>query len=719
MKRIAVLCLVILLALSAASPASAQSGADLFQQALQKERVEGDLKAAVVLYQRILEQHAADRALSARVLVQLGQAYEKMGNADARASYQRVIREYADQPEQVTVARARLDALSASTTRSASTGPTVRRLWSGDDVDESGGPTRDGRLLTFVDWNTGDLAARDLTTGESRRLTYKQDTWGGDGSFALSSTPSLDGRRVAYGWETDERQTKEPTKFELRLVGIDGGEPRVLYSDPELAGVKPSEWSPDGRLVLTLLTRRDRTTQVALISAADGAVRVLKTLAWPGPGKMSFSPDGRYLVYDRPPREDAQQRDVYVLATDGSVETALVQHPAQDVVMGWAPDGRHVLFASDRTGDMSVWLAPVVDGKPAGDPLLVRRDPELATAVPMGFTREGAFLFGVNASATDVYVASIDPSSGGAVGTPARLLDHFVGTNRWADWRSDGTAAVYMAKRQAGPSNESELLIVRSLATGAERVVPNRLEWLRAPRWSPDGQYIVGRGRDQNGRVGIFRIDPQSGEATMLAEGDGLWFAGWAADPASVVYWIQDQSHQTLAIVRQRLDNGESKDLVRLDWSPKTNLYMAGVSPDGRQVAFASFPTAGVPSTLQVVSSDGGEIRELFQAPREPDGAYVGLGLAWSTDSRHVFFVLQGGGKARLMRVAATGGPAQETGVVMDGMITQLRALPDGRRLSFTAGGQAVEVWIMENFLPKTEAPAGTGGAERAPRCGG
>jgi len=561
-------------------------------------------------------------------------------------------------------------------------------------------------LLTFVDWNTGDLAARDLTTGQNRRLTSKE-TWGDDGSFALNSTPSPDGRRVAYGWETDERQTKEATQFELRLVGIDGGEPRVLYTDPEVEGVKPSEWSPDGRHILTMLTRRDHSTQIALISATDGAVRVLRTLAWPGPGKMGFSPDGRYVVYDRPAREDAEQRDIYVLATGGSAETALVQHPAQDIVMGWAPDGRHVLFGSDRTGEMSVWLAPVSDGKPAGEPLLVRRDPELATAVPMGFTQDGAFLYGVNASATDVYLASIDPSSGGATGAPALLLDHFVGTNRWADWTRDGTAAVYMAKRQSGPSNESELLIVRTVATGAEHVVPSRLQWLRTPRWSPDGRYIVGRGQDQNGRAGIFRVDPQSGEATTLVEGSGRFLAGWSADPASVVYWIQDQSHQTLAIARQRLDNGESEDLVRLEWAPWTNLYVADVSPDGRQVAFASFPSQGAPSTLQVVSSNGGEVRQLFQAPREPDGAYVGLGLAWSTDSRHVFFVLQGGGKARLMRVAATGGAAQETGVVMDGMITQPRALPDGQRIGFTAGDQAVEVWIMENFLPQETGPGG------------
>ena len=124
MKCIALISLAILLLLASTSSALAQGGNDLFQQALRKERVDGDLKAAIALYQRILKEETADRALCAKTLLQLGQAYEKMGMADARSSYQRLIREYADQSEQVTVARARLGALSAGAV-GATTGSTL------------------------------------------------------------------------------------------------------------------------------------------------------------------------------------------------------------------------------------------------------------------------------------------------------------------------------------------------------------------------------------------------------------------------------------------------------------------------------------------------------------------------------------------------------------------------------------------------------------------
>jgi hypothetical protein len=35
-----------------------------------------------------------------------------------------------------------------------------------------------------------------------------------------------------------------------------------------------------------------------------------------------------------------------------------------------------------------------------------------------------------------------------------------------------------------------------------------------------------------------------------------------------------------------------------------------------------------------------------------------------------------------------------------------LRFHPDGKRIAFTAGSYSGEVWVLENFLPKTEAQA-------------
>ena len=195
-------------------------------------------------------------------------------------------------------------------------------------------------------------------------------------------------------------------------------------------------------------------------------------------------------------------------------------------------------------------------------------------------------------------------------------------------------------------------------------------------------------------------------------DGRGRYFAGWSADAKSVIYRLQDFAHRTSAVIKQRLDNSEVQDLFRVSGT-RTNLTEADVSPDGKQVAFVFFADSSLPPTLQVVSADGGDTRQVLRAPA---GYEIGT-LTWSADSRYIFFVLNraaadsasaaGSGveKSRIMRVAATGGPAQETGVAMD-HIGWLHAHPDGQHVGFTAGGQAMEVWLMENFLPKADAGA-------------
>src|SRR5436189_276365 len=89
----------------------AQTGNDLFQQALVKERTEGNLPEAIKLYQSIVQKYGSDRKLVAKALFQIGQAYEKLGNAEARKAYERIAREFADQKEVAADAGRRLAAL--------------------------------------------------------------------------------------------------------------------------------------------------------------------------------------------------------------------------------------------------------------------------------------------------------------------------------------------------------------------------------------------------------------------------------------------------------------------------------------------------------------------------------------------------------------------------------------------------------------------------------
>ena len=77
-----------------------QAGEDLFQKALRLERNEGNLKEAIVLYQKVVTE-AKDQSLAANAQLRIGYCYEKMGLMDAQKAFQKVIDNYPGQEKAV------------------------------------------------------------------------------------------------------------------------------------------------------------------------------------------------------------------------------------------------------------------------------------------------------------------------------------------------------------------------------------------------------------------------------------------------------------------------------------------------------------------------------------------------------------------------------------------------------------------------------------------
>ena len=101
-------------AVSSAQQAASNRAEVALQAAIKIETIDGDLRAAIAAYRKVADTYQTDRAVAAKALVRAGQCYEKLGEAqakEARATYQRVVRDYADQAETVAQARLRLAAL--------------------------------------------------------------------------------------------------------------------------------------------------------------------------------------------------------------------------------------------------------------------------------------------------------------------------------------------------------------------------------------------------------------------------------------------------------------------------------------------------------------------------------------------------------------------------------------------------------------------------------
>jgi len=693
--------------LTLAAPAvGQQTPGEILQSALYKQQVEGDLEGAVTILEGLVEDFGQHREIAARALVQLGLAHETLGSTEAQRAYQRIVSDYPDQQEQVAVARTRLAALVRPAAPTNPSGIVVRQVWTGPDVDVTGGPSLDGRYLSYVDWETGgDLAIRDLFTGEKRRLTSRAP-----GESAFYSRISPDGQHVAYVWVDQENP------YHLRVTSIDdvrnGVEPRVLVRNTR-GYMEFGDWSPDGQSLLANIRGID------LISVSDGTMTTLKTLNWGRP-QPRFSPDGRWIVYHVRPQQDSPDRDIFVLAADGSRETPLVEHPGDDFVLGWAPDGKRILFASNRSGVLSAWVIAVEDGKPRGAPELVK--PDIGNIVPMGFTRTGAFYYGTSTGMSDVYTATLDPATGRVVTPPAPVSPQFQGRGSSPAFSPDGQFIAYLSRRRAAASLVAgpRVICIRSLKTGAEREIstPLLFETNYRLHWSPDGRFLLATGRDvSTGRGGLYRIDVQSGEVAAIVQGSNRGtrpHGVWSADGKAISYShrpAESQTPITTAIRRRDVETGQETEIYRSATSDAGPNNLA-LSPDGRWLAFGLGRSYVSSSVLMVMPAAGGEPRELMRLPRAEDrfaSSFTSFsGLEWARDGRHLLFTKTQGGvgsafESELWRISVEGGEPHKVGLTTQRRGT-LAMHPDGRQIAFTAGETKREVWVMENLLPPLQA---------------
>ena len=612
--------------------------------------------------------------------------------------------------------------------------PEVRRVWADIRTNTLGQPSPDGRYLSFTDWETGDLAVRDLTTGQNFRLTNNPRDFT---EYAYFSTFAPDSRRIAYAWFNERKF------YELRIINIEHltrglplpalniglttprdpslegtpnprppylgrnisagatPKPRVLYRSEDVQFIKPSIWSTDGTAILTLFFGARILNQMVLISPEDGSVQVLKIPFWIYPKKMSLSPDRRYVAYDLNQEPPYLQRDISLLSTTENEDLPLVVHPANDVFPVWAPDNRHILFASDRSGTLDLWLIAVADGKAQGPPVPVKKD--IGRFLPLGFTSSGAFFYGLRTGNEDAYVASIDPATGEAASSPAPVSRVFKGVNRSPDWSPDGRRLAYLTHVDTENQGlESRVISIRSEETGNEQQVGTPgLSYLNWLRWSPDGCCFLVGGSDTDNFGGLYRVNAETGKTTQIVRGAYAPPRGyegvWSADGKGI-YYVHEDLRDTETSIRYRdLASGEEKQIHCTDTPWRLNNL--ALSRDGKMLAFGmSKGNRTHASALYVLPASDGKPRELFKLKRAELS-----GFAWTPDGEHLLFSRKDEPSPRLWRIAVGGGKPRPLGLETNEE-ARISLHPDGRRIAFTSGKTNIEVWMMDRFLPEFRA---------------
>lgn len=669
---------------SAAAPVMlrAQSGYDLFQKALATERADGNLREAIELYARVAREFAADRALAARALLRMADCYEKLGNPEAARIYERVTRDYADQRAAVEEARAYL---RTNEDRSRGKSMVSRKVWSGPQVAPEGSVSADGRFVTYPAWDVGDLGLHDLVTGKSRLLTHNGYA---HTQYAQGSAISRDSRRVAYAWYNGA------DRYQLRVVPVTEtgtAEPRIVYNNPDVNWLWPFEWSPDDKTIAVWLQRKDHTSQIALLSVADGSMRILKSLDWRGAERLSFSPDGKYLGFDVIVSDtDSNERDVFAIAVDGSREHPVVQHPGHDRMMGWSQDGRTLLFASDRTGTLGLWGIPVMNGAATGPAFAIKTE---IAPISYGTTRSGTLFTLARIGTQDVKTASVDLPSGRLTAGPESAVRGVIGANRFPDWSPDGKSLAYISNRSV--TSRDRVIVIRSLDDGRTRELRILLNYSGQLRWTPDSRAFILAAKDLRGRDGVYRIDAQTGALTQLvslSSEAGSMIAQISADGTKLYYWRGEVLRATpgSAYVEHDLATGAERVIFADGWPVYPSL-----SPDGRYLVGVVNDEQTRRTTVVLVTVSSGERKEVYAAPEFGSLSYF---VNWTPDGQQVVVPVRQAGSYEGLLVPVFGGAPRRLGFEIGQL--GVRFHPDGRQIAFTTGRGMLELWALENFLP-------------------
>ncbi len=686
-----------------------QAGEDLFQKALRLERNEGNLEEAIVIYQRIINE-SQDKALKAQAQLRIGLCYEKLGKQEAQKAFQKVIDNYPNQLETVKVAREKLASLLIA--KADVKEMKIRKVLEGLIVVYSS-VSPDGRYYAYPDWEKGgNLAVRNFATGKNRILTEDK------GGFAFDARWSPDGKKLAYTW-TD---WSDVNIGELRSVGLEGSGSRIIFKKQGVHAL-PFDWSLDGKHILASFSGKpfslkDESVNLGLVSGEDGSIQILKTFKLTESFQSNrlikegyFSPDGLSIAYTKEVKSGQSiQNDIFLFSIGEKKEIPMVKHPADEYLLGWSPDGKHLLFASNRTGTLGVWTVRVSELGIYKDPVLIRDN--MGSMIPLGVTDDGSFYYGLRNDLSFIFLAGYDHESGKIIDSPRKLSLPFEGHNSDPCFSPDGNRLAYRSDRGVFRKFNNTVLCVRNLKSGENTEFDPMLKYFNQPRWSPDGSKIHVVGYIKKGEWTIYSIDPQTEivESVIPPEKDSKVYGHcWSKNGNSIYYLrvkaiAEGSTILNNRIIHRDLETGREDEIGSFQ-SVNSTHELFGISPDGKILAYVQRDTDQGLDIINVIPVTGGNPEKICILDHDK---HTIRELAWSSDSRFILFASMSRlslleSQCEIMRVSADGGEPEKLGISMD-LISYLSIHPDGRQIAFSSKGfsqRYPEIWVMENFLPK------------------
>lgn len=445
------------------------------------------------------------------------------------------------------------------------------------------------------------------------------------GSEAPAPLTSGLGEEFSPAWSPDGRWIAfvrhDQAHTGICIIPAIGGSEEEVYTLPtnHVWEYGSLTWTPDGKALIFPQQIGPQAPSVLVELTLNGrAFRVLTSPppGWDGDWTPAISPDGKKLAFVRGP--EGSSYDIYILLLPNGTPRQITSDGRLIVGLTWSSDSSSVVFASNRSGSISLWRVSAQGGTPehepaGGDnaysPSIAKQGGRLVYA--HGSAAWSILAVDVNrkdtATAAEILTSSEQDASPHVSPSGDKIA--------FQSWRS-GSQEIWTA----GVDGSNPIQLTSSSASAG------------SPFWSRDGHRIAFDAR-LNSFAHIYVIGADGGSPRPITTGNfNDIVPSWSTDDR----WIYFGSNRSGSwqVWRARSDGSMPAEQVTQDGG-----MVAQESSDGKWLYFTHYAEAG----LWRMPTSGGPEQKVFDGPPTGNLNYWTLSgtLLYSLSDRGSGFTLQ------------------------------------------------------------------------------
>jgi Tol biopolymer transport system component/predicted Ser/Thr protein kinase len=398
----------------------------------------------------------------------------------------------------------------------------------------------------------------------------------------------------------------------------------------------------------------------------------------------TFSPDASLMAYAH---NRYGHMDVFVVPTSGGGDPVRVtNNPADELTPRWSPDGRHLVFISDRGLGASVYLT-----SPLGGPERRLADTHLPYLEHSSqvLTALGAQPW--SADATELLFSRLEPTGAIAIwkinletGSETQLTRPGPGVqDLYASWSCDD-ARIAFARREQG---QEGLWMLDTRNGETERLLADANVAVGVA-WLPGCERLVFVSRE-GGPRNLWEIDVRSRAVSRLTSGTGSTLLPVVSAGGAIAY--TEYTHQ-VDLYWGPVDQPQDRH-QRLTANTRNN-FGGRVSPDGRYVAYHSDRSGNY--DLWLHDRESGTDRNLTEHPSQD------IMGDWSPDGREIVFLSNREQALQVWVLELESSRVRRVSALSRAMPAEPhfsgpRWSSDGRAIGFVAGGEQEQtLWAVD-----------------------